>query len=351
MWALLVAVAALAADPPVLPLDAVVLVEQGGATCAGAFVDDRGTVATAYHCVAHGGRPRVTTRDGRRAIGRVRRVDPSMDLAVIDVPDLAGEAWLALRVDPPELGEVVRPVGHPYARANPSGSSRARCGGRCPRGWSRRWGRARSRRRRRSTPATPGAPCSTRRDASSRWSAGATPATGSGSRGWRPACAPCSTAGGAASDRWAARSGPRCSWRPGRAGSAAWRSGGGSRPPSGIASCSEPPSRSPCRRGGPWRGSTRRCAGRRSRAAWPCGSGSFAASGRRISRATGGSRACSPSSPTTASCTATRPPRADGRRRPRGGRRGARRGRPVGRARRAVADPPRPAVAGTFWMF
>ena len=51
------------------PLDAVVLVRQGASTCAGAFVDAEGTVATAYHCVTAGGRPKITTRDGRDAVG------------------------------------------------------------------------------------------------------------------------------------------------------------------------------------------------------------------------------------------------------------------------------------------
>jgi len=123
MWFLALAVAAYAQEPlgPTLPLDAVVLLEQGSATCAGAFVDEKGTVATAYHCVAHGGRPRVTTRDGREAIGVVSRVDPRMDLALVSAPELAGGPFLPLRLDPPALGEVVRPIGHPYGSQLPAG--------------------------------------------------------------------------------------------------------------------------------------------------------------------------------------------------------------------------------------
>lgn len=123
MWSAVLALVASAQElaPPVLPLDAVVLVEQGTATCAGAFVDANGTVATAYHCVAHGGRPRVTTYDGRSAIGRVTRVDPGMDLAIVSTPDLAGAPFLPLRVDPPGLGAVVRPIGHPYGSQAPAG--------------------------------------------------------------------------------------------------------------------------------------------------------------------------------------------------------------------------------------
>jgi len=107
--------------PEDLPLDAVVLILQGPATCAGAFVDDAGTVATAYHCIAQGGHPRITTRDGRRAVGRVVRTSVRMDQALILVPELAGEPTLPIRPDPPQLGETVRAIGHPYGAQEPSG--------------------------------------------------------------------------------------------------------------------------------------------------------------------------------------------------------------------------------------
>jgi hypothetical protein len=113
--------AALGTAPEDLPLDAVVLVLQGPATCAGAFVDESGTVATAYHCVANGGRPRVTTRDGREAVGRVVRTSVRMDQALIEVPELAGEPVLPIREDTPRLGETVRAIGHPYAAREPGG--------------------------------------------------------------------------------------------------------------------------------------------------------------------------------------------------------------------------------------
>jgi len=137
MWFVALALVALAQEPtapvlppvmlyneppaPVLPLDAVVLLEQGSATCAGAFVDAAGTVATAYHCVAHGGRPKITAHDGRSTIGRVVRVDPGMDLALVAAPELAGTPFLPLRMDPPPLGAVVRPIGHPYGSQLPAG--------------------------------------------------------------------------------------------------------------------------------------------------------------------------------------------------------------------------------------
>lgn len=114
-------VSLLALASPEIPLEAVVLVQQGPGTCAGAFVDDRGTVATAYHCVAPGGRPRVTTHGGESALGRVTRVDVAHDLALVAVPALAGGAWIPLREGAPELGERVRTLGHPYGARLPAG--------------------------------------------------------------------------------------------------------------------------------------------------------------------------------------------------------------------------------------
>ena len=115
----LLVAAALAADAP--PNDAVVLVVQGGATCAGAFIDDQGTVVTAYHCVCSGGRPRVETRDGRVAIGRVVGLAVRWDMALIEVPDLAGSAYLPVRRNAPAAGEPVRALGHPYGVSEPGG--------------------------------------------------------------------------------------------------------------------------------------------------------------------------------------------------------------------------------------
>jgi hypothetical protein len=117
MLLLALAPAALAAPP----LDAVVLLRQGASTCAGAFVDADGTVATAYHCVASGGRPLVETRDGKEATGRVISVDVSADLAVVAVPDLAGTPWIPLRIEPPAVGEEVWALGHPYGSRPPGG--------------------------------------------------------------------------------------------------------------------------------------------------------------------------------------------------------------------------------------
>jgi len=108
-----------APHPP--PIEAVVLVVQGAGVCAGAFIDDQGTVATAYHCVAPGGRPQITTADGRVAVGRVTAVNASVDLALIATPDLAGSPFLALADTPPDQGDRVRALGHPFGVKAPAG--------------------------------------------------------------------------------------------------------------------------------------------------------------------------------------------------------------------------------------
>lgn len=98
-------------------LDAVVWIEQGSAACAGVHVGG-GRVATAYHCVAPGGRPEVTTRGGKRAVGRVVAASSRDDLAVIEVAlELPA---LGLGVAPP-LGADVWALGHPLATAPSEG--------------------------------------------------------------------------------------------------------------------------------------------------------------------------------------------------------------------------------------
>ncbi len=109
------------ATPPHVPVEAVVRLVQGAGTCAGAFIDDAGTVATAYHCVAKGGRPKVWTHDGRVAVGRVISVDVAGDLALVSAPELAGTPWLPLADAPGGLGATVRAIGHPLAGDLPSG--------------------------------------------------------------------------------------------------------------------------------------------------------------------------------------------------------------------------------------
>jgi len=102
-------------------LDSTVLVEQGSASCAGVLIDELGTIATAYHCVAPGGRPRVTMRDGTRSIGRVRGVDRRRDLAVLEVPGFAGAPFVPIAEQLPEPGDRVEVYGHPYGALMPAG--------------------------------------------------------------------------------------------------------------------------------------------------------------------------------------------------------------------------------------
>ncbi len=95
-------------------MEPVVLLTTGPSLCAGVLVDELGTVATAYHCVASGRRPMVTTRDGSEGIGRTIATDPENDLALVEVPELAGRAYMELRTEPLALGETVWALGHPY---------------------------------------------------------------------------------------------------------------------------------------------------------------------------------------------------------------------------------------------
>lgn len=99
-------------------LDAVVLLKVGPSVCAGVVVDGQGTVATAYHCVANGMRPRVETRAGGEYDGRVIARDPGHDLALVRVADLPADTpRLALRGEDPEVGEEVWGLGHPFPNA------------------------------------------------------------------------------------------------------------------------------------------------------------------------------------------------------------------------------------------
>jgi len=106
-----------AADPSAT----VVLVRQGSSTCAGAFVDGEGRIATAYHCIADGGRAQIQTRDGRVARARVESRLPRYDLAIVHAPELAGEPFLTVREEPVAAGTVVRAWGHPLGTLQPEG--------------------------------------------------------------------------------------------------------------------------------------------------------------------------------------------------------------------------------------
>ena len=97
-------------------LDSVVMLITGSSWCAGVVVDDRGTVATAYHCVATGRRSEVILRDGRHFIGVPLASHPAADLALVSVPELAGVlSPRPVRTDLPLRGETLYGIGHPFA--------------------------------------------------------------------------------------------------------------------------------------------------------------------------------------------------------------------------------------------
>jgi len=97
-------------------LDAVVRIVTGPSLCAGVVVEPDGLVATAYHCVANGGRPRVGWRDGTERVGRVVARDPAHDLALIRV-EASDLAFLPVRTAAPPVGERVYAMGHPFGFA------------------------------------------------------------------------------------------------------------------------------------------------------------------------------------------------------------------------------------------
>lgn len=96
-------------------LAAVVYLLDGPSQCTAVGVAE-GLVATAYHCVAEGDRPRLVWRDGKEARGRVVARDPGHDLALIAV-DYVGMPILPLRRDDPSVGERVYGLGHPFGAA------------------------------------------------------------------------------------------------------------------------------------------------------------------------------------------------------------------------------------------
>ncbi len=97
-------------------LQSVVLLVTGPSWCSGVVIDDKGTVATAYHCVASGQRSEVRLRGGDKYIGKTFAVATKDDLALIAVPELAGKVpGLNIREGRPRQGERVYGLGHPFA--------------------------------------------------------------------------------------------------------------------------------------------------------------------------------------------------------------------------------------------
>ena len=70
-------------------MESVVLLITGPGWCSGVVIDDKGTVATAYHCIASGLKSEVHTRSGRRFIAKTVAAEPINDIALISVPGYA----------------------------------------------------------------------------------------------------------------------------------------------------------------------------------------------------------------------------------------------------------------------
>ena len=96
-----------------------VLITTGSSVCAGVAIGPS-TVATAYHCVANGGRPRVELSDGSRAPGRVSAARVFDDLALIEVEGLELEAR-PMAEKSPQPGARVIVYGHPFGSRAPAG--------------------------------------------------------------------------------------------------------------------------------------------------------------------------------------------------------------------------------------
>jgi hypothetical protein len=97
-------------------MQSVVLLVTGPSWCSGVVIDEAGTVATAYHCVASGQSTEVRLRGGDSYIGHTSAAVPDDDLALLSVPELAGVVPpLPLRADNPRQGERLYGLGHPFA--------------------------------------------------------------------------------------------------------------------------------------------------------------------------------------------------------------------------------------------
>ena len=96
-------------------LDSVVLLLNNGAWCSGVVVDEEGTIATAYHCVASGRETIVELRSGKQAKAELIAADPKHDLALIRARDLSNQTPLTIRETRIPIGEEILTMGHPMA--------------------------------------------------------------------------------------------------------------------------------------------------------------------------------------------------------------------------------------------
>lgn len=109
----LLAALAVASPPTAVStgLEGTVLLTTGQSVCAGVVIaEDR--VATAYHCISDGGRPRVEDPQGNTWIGRVAAASVRDDLAVVQVT--TGLRVVPMASASPGPGSVVHVLGHPF---------------------------------------------------------------------------------------------------------------------------------------------------------------------------------------------------------------------------------------------
>jgi S1-C subfamily serine protease len=90
--------------------DAVVIVESGSSMGSGFFVKPH-LVITNYHVVSRSKTVEIKLRDGTESVGKVVKVDESLDLALLKVPEEGTP--VALSLEPVTAGSTVEAIGHP----------------------------------------------------------------------------------------------------------------------------------------------------------------------------------------------------------------------------------------------
>jgi S1-C subfamily serine protease len=91
----------------------VVLVERGGGSGSGAIIRRDGIILTNAHVVGDAQQVRVTLADGRRLEGRVLGRDPTVDVAVVDIPIENAPAAPLGDSDRLQVGQTAIAIGNP----------------------------------------------------------------------------------------------------------------------------------------------------------------------------------------------------------------------------------------------
>ena len=108
---------ACAATPPQVA-ETVVRIEANNAVCTGTFINTRGLVLTAGHCVAgEGTQVSIILRNGTTLVGTVTLDDDINDIALIRLDTPRQTVYSPLRCDTPAIaGEPVYIIGMPAGR-------------------------------------------------------------------------------------------------------------------------------------------------------------------------------------------------------------------------------------------